>query len=94
MVSETECRERLPQIFGIHKETLEVQAGVQVRQTYRCQGPNIVATVNLTNLNPHSVYCAAIADSVETGTWVGPQGRAVYAYKFQFDANLQCDAYG
>ena len=94
MMSEAECRDRLPEIFGIHKETLEVQAGVQVRQTYKCQGPNIVATVNLTNRNTHAVYCAAIADSVETGTWVGPRGRAVYAYKFQFDSNLQCGAYG
>lgn len=94
MVSEAECRERLPQIFGIHTETLEVQAGVQVTQRYECKGPNIVATVNLKNLNTHSVYCAAIADNIETGAWVGPQGRAVYAYKFQFDSNHQCGAFG
>ena len=94
MVSEAECRERLPQIFGIHRESLAVQAGVHVSQTYECKGPNIVATVNLKNLNAHPVYCAAIADDIETGAWVGPNGRAAYAYKFQYDVSHQCAEFG
>jgi hypothetical protein len=94
MVSESECREQLPQIFGIHRESLEVQAGVRVAQTYECKGPNIVATVNLKNLNAHAVYCATFADNIETGAWVGPQGRAVYTYKYKYDSSLQCGSFG
>jgi len=94
MVSEGECREQLPQVFGFRKESLEVQAGVHVTQAYSCKGPNFVATVTLKNLNTHPVYCAAIADDIETGVWVGPQGRAIYSYEFRYDASHQCASFG
>ena len=84
------CKETLTPTFGIQHGHLEVQNGVQVEQSFTCEGAKIVAKVSLKNLNPDPMYCFTVADNREVGAWVGPGGLAFYEYAFQFDASHFC----
>ena len=84
------CKETLTPTFGIQHRSLEVQNGVQVSQSFACEGSQIVAKVSLKNHNPSPMYCFTVSDNQETGAWVGPNGLAFYEYAFQFDASHFC----
>lgn len=84
------CREALTKAFGYRHESLEVKNGVQITQTYKCKGERVHAEVNLKNRNAYPVYCSAMTDGSEIGTWVGPNGVAFYEYQFVNDVSQDC----
>lgn len=84
------CQAALDQAFGFPRSSLDVKRGVRVSQVYSCEGSNVIAKVSLKNLNDHPMYCGAVTESSEAGTWVGPQGVAFFEYAFAETRNYDC----
>ncbi|MEO1305198.1 MAG: hypothetical protein AAFV37_09490 [Pseudomonadota bacterium] len=94
LVESQDCRERLTPKFGIQNGALAVYDGVQVAQTFTCEGPDLTAHVSLKNLTAKPMYCYTVSDDRGIGAWVGPNGVAFYEYAFQFDASHACSETG
>jgi uncharacterized lipoprotein YehR (DUF1307 family) len=84
------CRASLDQAFGFPRSSLAVKNGVKVSQDYTCKGKTIIAKVSLTNLNDHTMYCAATSEIRETGAMVGPHGVAFLEYAFLDATTYDC----
>lgn len=85
-----DCQAALDQVFGFPRTSLDVKRGVRVSQAYSCDGSTVIAKVRLNNLNDYPMYCGAMTESEETGTWVGPQGVAFFEYAFTESRNYDC----
>ena len=84
------CRASLDQAFGFPRSSLAVKNGVKVSQDFSCKGQNVIAKVSLTNLNDHTMYCAAASKTGETGVMVGPNGVAFLEYAFIDASTYDC----
>ncbi|MFN3214074.1 MAG: hypothetical protein ACE37M_13300 [Henriciella sp.] len=84
------CRASLDQAFGFPRSSLAVRNGVKVTQDYACKGKTIIAKVSLTNLNDHTMYCAATTETGESGAMVGPHGVAFLEYGFLNAVTYDC----
>ena len=84
------CQAALDQVFGFPRSSLDVKHGVRVAQAYSCDGSTVIAKVRLMNLNDYPMYCGAITESSEAGTWVGPHGVAFFEYAFTENRNYDC----
>ncbi|NQY39540.1 MAG: hypothetical protein HRT80_05505 [Henriciella sp.] len=85
-----DCQASLDEVFGFPRTSLDVKRGVRVSQAYSCDGRNVVSKVRLRNLNNHPMYCGALTESSEAGTWVGPQGVAFFEYAFAESRTYDC----
>ena len=89
-VEAKDCQASLDEVFGFPRTSLDVKRGVRVSQAYSCEGRNVVSRVSLKNLNDHPMYCGALTESSEAGTWVGPQGVAFFEYAFAETRTYDC----
>ncbi|MEL6414743.1 MAG: hypothetical protein AAFQ15_07375 [Pseudomonadota bacterium] len=85
-----ECQVALDQMFGFPRSSLDVKRGVRVSQAYSCEGSVVISKVSLKNLNDHPMYCGAMTESSQVGTWVGPLGVAFFEYTFTESRNYDC----
>lgn len=84
------CQAALDEVFGFPRTSLDVKHGVRISQAYACEGSKVTAKVRLKNLNDFPMYCSAMTEASEAGTWVGPHGVAFFEYAFTETRDYDC----
>ncbi|MHA7899770.1 MAG: hypothetical protein ACX94B_07865 [Henriciella sp.] len=90
LVDAQDCKRILTEAFGVPHRSVDFDHGVEILQTFECQGATIEAQVRLNNRNSHAMVCAPMLRTDQPPVWIAPRGTAFLNYAVNDATGVMC----